>query len=123
MINSQLGQTINEIQQLSSNERIELLKATCEQLLAESQTRSEVIELIMQLLQETQLQKPLSLSHLGQDFWHPKTVHQHIAEQQVTLAHNLDEMAMNLWPQEQTADNFIDFVYQQRQLTEGKFNG
>ena len=51
-------------------------------------------------------------------FWHPKTLQQHITKQKIQPITNLDDLAMHSWPEEQTADDFIEFTYQQRQLAQ-----
>ena len=47
------------------------------------------------------------------DFWEPKTLEQLIQAQQTQPITNIGDLA-GFWPQEESVDDFIEYIYQQR---------
>jgi hypothetical protein len=47
------------------------------------------------------------------DFWEPKTLEQLIQAQQTQPITNIADLA-GFWPQEESVDDFIEYIYQQR---------
>lgn len=47
------------------------------------------------------------------DFWEPKTLEQLIQTQQTQPITNIADLA-GFWPQEESVDDFIEYIYQQR---------
>jgi hypothetical protein len=88
----QVQTIINEAEELSPTEQIELIAA------------------VSQLLQKryTQLSK-------NNDFWKPKTLEQLVEEQQIKAVKNLSDLRTDFWPEEESVDEFNEFIYQQRQ--------
>lgn len=83
---------INSAQKLSFVEQVELLKAV-------SQFLSQNYE---KVLPQT-------------DFWQPHTIEEIIQTQQTQPVQDISILQVDFWPKEETADDFIEYVYQQRQ--------
>ncbi|MGD9099314.1 MAG: hypothetical protein PVF45_02460 [Anaerolineae bacterium] len=49
------------------------------------------------------------------DFWEPKTLEQHIQAQQTQPVKDIADLKADFWPEEESADDFIEYIYQQRQ--------
>lgn len=82
---------INSAQKLSVAEQVELIKAVS-QFLAQNYT---------------------ALSH--SDFWQPHTIEEIVETQQTQPIEDVAMLQADFWPEEETADDFIDYIYQQRQ--------
>jgi hypothetical protein len=50
----------------------------------------------------------------GSTFWHSKTVEQLIAEQRVRPVESLKDLTVDFWPEKESADELIEYIYQQR---------
>lgn len=87
----QLKTIINEAQQLTPVEQVELITA------------------ISQLLGNT-----YKLSEMNSDFWQPKTLDQLHKEQQAQAVKNIFDFAADFWPEEESVDEFNEYVYKQR---------
>ncbi len=48
------------------------------------------------------------------DFWKPRTLEQLLWAQQTLPVTNIDELAVEFWPEEESVDDFIEYIYQQR---------
>ncbi len=48
------------------------------------------------------------------DFWEGKSLEAHISEQQTQPVSDLDRLAGNFWPEDESADEFLAFTYRQR---------
>lgn len=113
-----LQRAIQTVQQLSPAEQIELIKQVFENLLLQPLERVKLFENALKLVDDpSSNQQPLT------SFWHPKPLPQHIAEQNVTPITDLDTLAMQSWPETETADDFIAFTYQQRQTAQDRYDG
>ena len=53
-------------------------------------------------------------SLLEDDFWQPQTIEELVATQRVRPVHDIRELALDFWPDEESADNIIDEIYRQR---------
>ncbi len=66
-----------------------------------------------------EISKFLPLSYrqvqLGGDFWHPKTLKQHIQTQRTNLVRDIASLQVDFWPEDEMADDIIEYIYQQRQ--------
>jgi hypothetical protein len=49
------------------------------------------------------------------DFWHPQTLEQHIQAQQTQPITDIADLQVSFWPEEESADDIIEYIYQQRQ--------
>ncbi|MFQ5677415.1 MAG: hypothetical protein ACE5G1_16120, partial [bacterium] len=87
----QLQTMIKEAQELSPVEQVELIAA------------------ISQALQNKY--KQLSRNN---DFWNPKTLKQLSDEQRVQAVKSLSDLAADFWPEEESVDEFNEFIYKQR---------
>ncbi len=67
----------------------------------------ELISTVSQLVQRAYHESDAS-------FWQSKTVEQLIEEQGVRPVANLKDLTVDFWPDEERADDFIDYIYQQR---------
>lgn len=47
-------------------------------------------------------------------FWQSKTVEQLIAEQRVRPVESLKDLTADFWPEKESADDLIEYIYQQR---------
>lgn len=50
----------------------------------------------------------------GATFWQSKTVEQLIAEQRVRPVESLKDLTADFWPEKESADELIEYIYQQR---------
>ena len=87
----QLQSIINEIQQLSTTEQKELLSVISKPI------QSQYIQL-----------------KINNNFWNSKTIEQLLREQQVQVASSISEIGGDFWPQEESVDEFNDFILTQR---------
>ncbi len=79
---------------------------------AEALTPTEQLELmtaITELLQNSQQKVTIA-----NDFWTPKTLNQLANEQQVNPVQSISDLSSDFWPEEETVDDFNEFIYQQR---------
>ena len=86
-----LQAVINEAQQLSSTEQIQLISAISEFL-----------------------QKKYKTSDLNNDFWKSKTFIQVFNEQPVQPVESLKDLRADFWPKEDSVDEFNEYIYNQR---------
>ena len=52
---------------------------------------------------------------LSTQFWHGTTLKQLLATQTPTPVHDIKDLAANFWPEEDSIDDFLTFLRQQRQ--------
>lgn len=52
---------------------------------------------------------------LSAQFWQGTTLKQLLATQTPTTVHNIQDLAADFWPQEDSIDDFLTFLRQQRQ--------
>jgi hypothetical protein len=83
---------IKSAQKLSFTEQVELIKAVSQIL---SQT-------YYKMLPQT-------------DFWQPQTIEEIVQNQQTQPIQDISTLQVDFWPEEETADDFIEYIYQQRQ--------
>lgn len=88
---TKLQSLINTAQELSPLEQVELIRA------------------ISQLLVQ-RYQKELPVA----DFWHPRTLEEIVKAQQTPVVQDISALKVDFWPEEETADEFIEYIYQQR---------
>jgi hypothetical protein len=50
----------------------------------------------------------------GPDFWEPRTLEYHIKAQETPVVAEIAELEADFWPEEETADDLIEYVYRQR---------
>jgi hypothetical protein len=50
-----------------------------------------------------------------EDFWNPMTLEQIVQAQHTPIIENIDELAVDFWPENESVDEFIEYIYQQRQ--------
>ncbi len=91
----QLEAAIAAIQLLSSTERLQLW-----QILAQIDTTSN---------------SQTDLKTLNAQFWQGITLKQLLATQTPTTVHNLKYLAVDFWPEEDSIEDFLTFLRQQRQ--------
>ena len=66
-------------------------------------------------LEQVELVSALSLTlHQATDFWQSPSLEQLVEAQKTKPVAGLDELAAEFWPEQESADDFIDFVHQQR---------
>ena len=83
---------LEEIQELSPSEQLELIH-------------------IISFTLSRHSQKTFS----KQDVWTTKTLEEIVASQQVAPITNIDELAGDFWPEDESVNDFITYIYQQRQ--------
>ncbi|MEH2364588.1 hypothetical protein [Nostoc sp.] len=91
----QLEAAIAAIQLLSSTERQQLL-----QILTQSNLSSH---------------SQTDLKNLSNQFWQDTTLKQLLATQTPITVHNLKYLAADFWPEEDSIEDFLTFLRQQRQ--------
>lgn len=88
---AKLQSLINTAQELSPLEQVELIRAVSQLL-----------------VQRYQKEVPEA------DFWHPRTLEEIVQSQQTPVVQDISTLKADFWPEEETADEFIEYVYQQR---------
>lgn len=83
----QLQAIINEAQQLSTREQMKLISVISKSL--ENKSKQVTV---------------------NNNFWKSKTIEQLINEQRIKVADNVSDF----WPEDESADEFNDFIYEQR---------
>ncbi|GAA6619777.1 hypothetical protein [Scytonema sp. NUACC26] len=91
----QLEAAIAAIQLLSSTERLQLL-----QILTQIDSASN---------------SQTDLKTLSAQFWQDTTLKQLLATQSLMTVHNLKDLACDFWPEEDSIEDFLTFLQQQRQ--------
>jgi len=89
---AQLQQVLTDARALSAREKLELLQA------------------ITQDLQQT-----YDLSEAAAHFWKPRSLGEMIALHAIPVVTNLDDLAADFWPEDETADDINDYIAAQRQ--------
>lgn len=69
----------------------------------------ELIRAVSQLLAQHYQPVPVAL-----DFWQPRTLEQIVQDQPSPIIQDIITLQADFWPKEETADDFIDYIYQQR---------
>ena len=88
---AQLQRVLTDARALSAREKLELLQA------------------ITQDLQQT-----YDLSEAAAQFWKPRSLAETIALQATPVVTNLDDLAADFWPEDETADDINDYIAAQR---------
>jgi hypothetical protein len=88
---TKLKTLIDEVQELSPSEQLELI---------------HVISLTLSHSYYDNLSKA--------DFWQPMTLEQIVQAQQTPTIDNIDDLAVDFWPEDESVDDFIDYIYGQR---------
>lgn len=83
---------INSAQELSPLEQVELIRA------------------VSQFLYQ-RYQKELT----ALDFWLPPSIEEIVHARQTPVVQDISTLAVDFWPEEDTVDDFMDYIYQQRQ--------
>jgi len=92
---TRLENAIAAIQQLSSTERQQLL-----QIFTQSNSSSD---------------SQTDLKNLSHQFWQDTTIKELLATQTPITVHNLKHLASDFWPEEDSIEDFLTFLRQQRQ--------
>ena len=50
------------------------------------------------------------------DFWHPKSVEQLLETNPVEKVSDIDDLSGDFWPDDESADEFIEYTYSQRRV-------
>lgn len=56
-----------------------------------------------------------TLQAMSTQFWQEHTLEQLISTQSPTTVHNIDDLVADFWPEEDSVDDFLNFLRQQRQ--------
>jgi len=72
----------------------------------------EQLELISTISQS--IHRNYQQTQLAVDFWEPKTLGQHIQAQLTQPVTNIADLVADFWPEEESANDFIAYTYQQR---------
>jgi hypothetical protein len=87
-----LQSIIDAAQELSPLEQLQLIEAV-----------SEFLQLKYQITRSTG------------DFWGPQSVEELVRAQNRQPVTNIADLAADIWPEQETADDIIEYLYQQRQ--------
>jgi hypothetical protein len=68
----------------------------------------QLIEAVSEFLQ-------LKITRPTVDFWNPQSVEELVRAQNRQPVTNIGELAADFWPEQETADDIIEYLYQQRQ--------
>jgi hypothetical protein len=92
---TKLKTLIHDVQNLSTDEQLELL---------------HVISISLESRKKTGEGPPENT-----DFWNPKSLAEIVQAQQSPVIETLNELAGDFWPEDESVDEFIDYIYKQRQ--------
>lgn len=81
---------------------------------ARSLPREQQHRLIEALLE--QLNAKPSLEHMSKGFWHPRSIQELAAEQQVRVVEDVKDLVVDFWPKDEAVEDFLTYIYQQRKL-------
>lgn len=79
---------------------------------AQKLTIFEQIELITAVSQFLSQHLPDVESHL--EFWEPQTLEEIVQAQHTKPIQDIADLQVDFWPEQETADEFIDYIYAQR---------
>lgn len=101
----------DEVVELEPNTRVRITIETIDEPGAATETRS-----FLQTALSLNLEAPFDSSalHQASDFWQSPSLEQLVEVQKTKPVADLAELAGEFWPEQESADDFIDFVYQQR---------
>ena len=60
------------------------------------------------------LHNNFTLISTAQDFWNPKSIEQLIDNEKIQAVNNLSDLAADFWPEEESIDEFVEYIYGQR---------
>ncbi len=83
--------------------------------LLSSAERQQLLQLLNQSQLTVNLQVPANLKLLNTQFWQGVTLQYLLMTQTPKTVENLKALAVEFWPQEESADEFLTFLRQQRQ--------
>ena len=89
-MNMRLQDLIDAAQRLSPRERLDLISAVSHSL---QYTYAEVE---------------------STDFWEPKSLEKHMQLQGTSVVTDIAELRADFWPEEETSDDLIEYIYRQR---------
>lgn len=70
----------------------------------------ELIQTVSQLLYQNQ-QEELAAT----DFWRPPSIEEVVQAQKKPVVQNISRLQADFWPEEETIDNFLEYLIRQRQ--------
>ena len=82
-------------------------------LIDEAQTLSpkEKLDLISEISRSL---SPICAEREDGDFWTPTSLETHIRHQRTPVVTDIEELKADFWPEEETADDLIGYIYDQR---------
>lgn len=85
-----------------------------QQVLTDARTLSarEKLELLQAISQD--LQQIYDLSEGATQFWNPRSLAEIVALQATPIVMNIDNLAADFWPEDETADDINDYIAAQR---------
>lgn len=85
-----------------------------QQVLTDARTLSarEKLELLQAISQD--LQQIYDLSEGATQFWNPRSLAEIVALQATPIIMNIDNLAADFWPEDETADDINDYIAAQR---------
>jgi len=89
-MSTKLQELIDEVQKLSPKEKLDLISAISHSL------------------------QPVCAERGDQDFWLPKSLETHSRRQGTPVVHDITELKGDSWPKDETADDLIAYIYNQR---------
>lgn len=101
-MSKQLQQVITSVEQLSTTEQIELIKIVVDKLLTKPVIKLKLFDTIFQLLRQT-------FDPANQPGLEPA-----IEGTPSSRAKKVDEVTADFWPADESVDEFLAFIYQQR---------
>jgi hypothetical protein len=75
--------------------------------------RQQLIEILLQ--SDLCLNSPTELRTLSTQFWEGTTLNQLLATKTPASVHNIKDLVADFWPEEDSIDDFLTFLRQQRQ--------
>jgi hypothetical protein len=70
---------------------------------------------LLQILTQNNSAPTAELKTLSDEFWQGTPLNQLLATQRPTIVHNIKELAADFWPEEESIEDFLTFLRQQRQ--------
>lgn len=89
-------------------------KSHLEALIEAAQDLSPLDQLTLMAALSESLRHSCQPALSAADFWRPKTLQEHIEIQQIQPVDDISSLRARFWPEDESADDLIDYIYEQR---------
>jgi len=91
-----------------------MFKPNLEALIEAAQELSPLEQLTLMTALSESLRRSCLQTLSAADFWKPKTLQEQIEAQQVEPVGDIARLRAGFWPQDESADDLIEYIYEQR---------